>query len=239
MEADYNNMNVEWPCPARAVARSGTLDVAGAVLVGGESRRMGSPKALLRVPEGGPTMLERVLRVIRHGTDEVMLIGTEDSLRRFETTDAHMLVDGGEGPVSGVIAALRAARQPRVLVAACDMPFLSVEVMRRLVIRSTQTGLGVCPVTIDADGSETLQPLLAIYMRSDADQIERMFHAGERSLSGIVRALNMTQLPVDDLTPEDRGHWSFFNVNTPMDLAVARRHATKTEDASGAILDQG
>ncbi len=211
--------------------------MSAAVLAGGLSRRMGTPKAMLRVPEHGPTMLERVVRVVRRCTNQVMLVGTRESVYPPEVTDVHHVFDAGAGPVGGLIAALRASDHPNVLVTGCDLPFLSEEVVRLVIERSVESGRGVCPSIPDATGSESLQPLLALYHRDDVEEITELFKAGEHSLVRIVEALNMAQLRVEKLIAIDAWQWSFFNVNTTADLDVARRHAALNERNDNDILE--
>lgn len=212
-----------------SMTRSDGDSVAAAVLVGGSSRRMGTPKAMLRVPEHGPSMLERVVRVLRLCAGQVMLVGTPESKYPLEVADLPCVVDAGAGPVGGLIAALRASNHPSVLLVACDLPFLSEEVARLMIARAVMLRRGVCPRIGTVNGPQTLQPLVAVYRRDDVEEIVSLFNAGERSLVGIVTALQMAMAPVEDILAIDAELWSFFNVNTPEDLDVARRHALLCE----------
>lgn len=208
------------------MTRSDDERVTSVVLAGGASRRMGSPKAMLRVPEHGPTMLERVVNVVQARSDQVLLVGTALSVFPPELADMHVVIDAGAGPVGGLIAALGASDHSTVFVTACDLPFLSEDVVRLVVRRSVDLRCGVCPAHATTHGPETLQPLVAAYRRDDVEEITALHEAGEQSLIGIVKALNMAILPPVDTVAVDPDHWSFFNVNTRADLDVARRHAT-------------
>lgn len=211
--------------------------VAGAVLIGGRSRRMGVPKALLRVPDNGPTMAERTVNTVRACADHVFLVGINESVVPERLADVRIVMDSGEGPVDGLIAALRATDRARVLVTGCDMPFLSPELLRLVIARSIRTRRGVYPVVTHGDGSESAQPLTAVYQRDQLEEVVRLFEAGVRSLTGIVTSLNMLRMESDQFRRLDPGLWSFFNVNTPRDLQIARRHAKEIEIAAGGILE--
>ena len=52
--------------------------VSAAVLIGGHSRRMGEPKALLRLSDGEPTLIERTVAALRAVSDDVFLVGAVD-----------------------------------------------------------------------------------------------------------------------------------------------------------------
>ncbi|MEJ7719137.1 MAG: NTP transferase domain-containing protein [Ilumatobacteraceae bacterium] len=95
--------------------------VAGAVLTGGASRRMGSTKAL--VPERGVPLAERAARALHDGgCDPVFLVGGEvDDLAGLGRPVVADLTPGS-GPLGGVLSALAAASGAAVLVAACDLP---------------------------------------------------------------------------------------------------------------------
>ena len=114
---------------------------AGAVLCGGSSRRMGTDKAFVEVD--GVAMAERVAAGARRGggCDPVVFVGGDTALlARF---GRERLPDRypGEGPVGGVLTALRAVGDD-VVVAACDLPLLdagTVRVARRRAARRTST----------------------------------------------------------------------------------------------------
>ena len=96
---------------------------AGAVLCGGQSRRMGTDKAVVEVD--GVAMAERVAEALepagcpRWCSSEV----TSPLLERFgRPTVADEWP--GEGPLGGVLTALRAVGSEAVVVAACDLPSL-------------------------------------------------------------------------------------------------------------------
>lgn len=199
--------------------------VAGAVLIGGASRRMGESKMLIRVPEYGPTMLERVVAAMRCCCSEVALVGPPRAEVPAELARIGRVEDAGEGPVGGLIAALRATDRSWLFLSGCDIPFLSGDVVAHVIGRALETGRGVVPVVTGNDGVEQLQPLHAVYHQHQLAAIERAFNEGERSLVDVVGRLDVERLRIDASTVGAPGMWAFFNVNTPADLEVARRHA--------------
>ena len=111
------------------------LAVAGAVLTGGASRRMGRDKALVEVD--GTPMAARVIAALRgSGADPVVLVGGDAiALGRF---DAEVVPDRwpGQGPLAGLATALTAgplADADIVLVAATDQPWLEAADLDLLV----------------------------------------------------------------------------------------------------------
>ena len=189
--------------------------VSAAVLIGGQSRRMGEPKALLRLDPEGPTLLERAVMAVRGVTDDVFLVGRPAWALPPSLADQRIVADAGQGAADGLIAALGAAMQGLCLVVACDMPFLDSSLLEQMIATARRADRSV--IARDATG---LHPLLAVYRTADRGRIAAEVGAGRRALMEIAEAIGAIAFEVDD----DRG-WSVFNVNTPDDLALARAHA--------------
>ena len=102
------------------------LALTGALLVGGASRRFGSPKALAELD--GETLATRGRRVLGEACDEVLVIGKPGELP-FEVLD-----DGTEvrAPIAGVAAGLRAARHDVCVFLPVDCPWVTAATLRRL-----------------------------------------------------------------------------------------------------------
>jgi molybdopterin-guanine dinucleotide biosynthesis protein A len=98
--------------------------LTGILLVGGASKRFGSPKALARL--GGETLAERAWRVLGEVCDERLAVGTLDRL------PFPALADEGTGPVAAIAAGLRVTTQEVAVVLPVDMPLLTGEALLRL-----------------------------------------------------------------------------------------------------------
>ena len=137
------------------------------MLVGGASRRFGSPKALARF--GGETLAERAWRALGEACDEVLAVGkTADGLELpFPVLD-----DGSteRAPVFGVVAGLRAAAHESVVFLPVDCPLLTPEALRALgqAVAVPQTG-----------------PLPGAFAKSMLPEIEARVAAGRLSLWGV------------------------------------------------------
>ena len=193
---------------------SGRLsNVAGAVLTGGASARMGSDKAALAI--GGVASATRVARCLALLCEDVVLIGGDPP------PDAPgRRAPDGEGPRSalrGLVAALEATRAERVLVVATDLPFVTPDLLLALVAWPEADAV----VPHSADG---IHPLCALYRRERALAVARRHLADERlALSALLDALATRYLAGDDLRAVDPDGTALLNVNTPEDLARAER----------------
>ena len=107
---------------------------SGIVLAGGRSRRMGSNKALL--PLAGRRLVDRAIDLLEPHVDETFVVGPPESFPAL-----HVPVRPDEirqaGPLGGILTGLRHARFDRCLVLGVDLPFLTGEVLER-VLRASE-----------------------------------------------------------------------------------------------------
>jgi molybdopterin-guanine dinucleotide biosynthesis protein A len=185
--------------------------VSAAILTGGASTRMGSDKARLAI--GGRPGATRLAQLLEPLFEELLLVGgdppPEAPGRR---------VSDPEGPVCalrGLVAALEAARAPRVLVVATDLPLLTPELVLALV--AWPEAEAVVPRSEDG-----LQPLCALYVRDAALRVAREQLAARRlKLNGLLDALQVAILEPQDLAAIDPMGHALTNVNTPEERARA------------------
>ena len=150
----------------------GERGVFVALLVGGSSRRMGTPKQLLS--QGGVSLAARAVEAMRPRVEEVVLAGlgpVPDELR-----DLHRLPDlpGVAGPIAGVLAAMRWAPGSAWVVAACDMPQISGEAVQWLIEQRRPGTWAVLP----RSRSGKVEPLLAVYEPQSRPLLEAQVAAG-------------------------------------------------------------
>jgi len=173
---------------------------AGAVLAGGGSRRMGRDKASLHVD--GEAMAMRVAHALAAaGCDPVVAVGGAGVAGLETVPDAHP----GEGPLGGVITALRHLGVDTV-IAACDLPDLDAR---------TVEIVGAAPshaVTVRVATTDRSQPHLARWPIALLPRLEQQFADGERSLRAVLATVDVEDVPVDP----DR----LTDLDTPDDLAA-------------------
>lgn len=197
--------------------------ISAAVLIGGKSRRMGEPKALLRLIEGGPTLIERTVATLRTVSDDVVLVGKPGWVLPEPLAALRLEVDNGVSAADGVVTALDAAAHRFCAVVACDMPFLDAGLLRDMGEIAVQKQRGV--IATDARGAH---PLHAVWDRETAPALHAAIEQGERSLGAFAKLARLVPLDLDAAGRGERERWSVFNVNTPDELAAARAHAART-----------
>lgn len=109
--------------------------IYGLVLVGGESRRMGSDKALLSY-DGKATQLERTAALLQSVCPRVFISQREEQpFPTPEGTEAiYDRVDEARGPLRGILSAMQVHPDAHWLVLACDLPNLTSAALEKLIV---------------------------------------------------------------------------------------------------------
>lgn len=184
------------------------------VFVGGASRRMGgAPKGLL--PVDGEPLLVRTLRVAREAGLEPVLVGRADAYRGVAPTELALADDpAGVGPLGGLSALLRWAEalgEPRVLALACDMPHVTVGVLRALVDEPQRAAIVAARRAPDAPW----EPMLARYeIARVRPAIEAALAAGERSFQRLFARVEVSPFALSADDARALRDW-----DTPADVA--------------------
>ena len=187
--------------------KAGSL--AGIVLAGGESRRMGRDKATLPGPGGAATLLEYVAGVLAQRCEPVFVMAAPG--QPLPAVQAQVVRDEvrGQGPLPATGRGLRAAAEAGAryaFVCAVDMPLLSAELIDELLQLATETN---AEIVLPWDGRSHY--LAAVYRTDLAGRIDGLVAAGARSMRALIDASDAQQI----VLPESR---FLSNVNTESDL---------------------
>jgi molybdenum cofactor guanylyltransferase len=182
--------------------------VAGAVLAGGASRRFGADK--LRTPLGGRRLVDRVVSALREaGVGPLVAIGGSAPIG----DEVAVIADDhpGDGPLGGILTALRWSTADHTLVVAGDLPLLDPLTVGAVVGRAHAVPGAVAL----ARAGGTLQPTCACWPRSALGPLTAAFDGGERSIARALAVCAVEPVDVPDRVLAD--------VDTPADLALLER----------------
>src|SRR4051812_39688655 len=144
--------------------------VGGIVLCGGQSRRMGRPKAWL--PFAGEVMLPRVVRLLRAAVEPVVVVAAPGQDLPPLPAEGALVRDEekGRGPLQGLAAGLAAlaGRADAAYLSSCDVPFLQPAFVRRLIDL-----LGNHAICVPRVG-DYHHPLAAVYRLEVRDAVVRL-----------------------------------------------------------------
>ena len=191
-----------------------------AILAGGRSRRFdGRPKGCLTV-DGRP-LLQRVIDAASPLKHPMWLVRATDPVPALASalnrTGLTQLVDDRPdmGPLGALTTILAHTDYDRILLLACDMPFLTESFLAWLVSRATQA-----TVVVPGDGDH-LHPLCSVFHRRCESPLRDCVEAGRFRAHDFIFA-------VDDVHVVPRSKWARFdeggllmNVNTDQDLERA------------------
>lgn len=192
---------------------------AAAILSGGQSKRMGVPKAGMVLPDGR-SMIERIRDMLASFCHRVVLVGETYGLAGHQCLDDERT---GRGPLAGIEALLSSGISPQYLVVACDQPLLPAGLLSRLMV-GDDDGL-----TYFSDPTrDRIHPLPCRIGAECLDVVQSLLDQEKRSLHRLVAGLGPEALGVP---LESRETDLLFNVNDPGDVARLFQMLRKGEDA--------
>jgi molybdopterin-guanine dinucleotide biosynthesis protein A len=197
---------------------SSTIDrwpeVAGALLAGGDSTRMGRDKARLRY--GARTQLQSTFELLSQ-----LVLVCRVSVRadqRREPLRAHFpqLLDAREdiGPAAGLLAAHAHAPQAAWLAVACDLPLLEASALQ-ILIDARAPGVAAMAFRSAHDGLP--EPLGAVWEPAALQRLQAQVSGGRHGLRSVLHGAEGRLLPLPCADVRD-------NANTPQDHARLRQH---------------
>ena len=146
-----------------------SVPLIGCVPIGGKSKRMGSPKHLLE--KEGQTWLERTVDLLNPLCSEVVFLGAGEIPESLHARKHLPDVPDAQGPMAGLLAAMRWNPRASFLVTACDLPHLSEDALNWLLEVRMPGVWGTLP---RLPGARGIEPLLAHYDFRSRNLLERM-----------------------------------------------------------------
>jgi len=189
-------------------------DITGVILAGGQSRRLGVNKALLKI--GDQTVIEIAVRLMRSVFSKNLLCVND--LPAFAFLQLPMVQDlyRQGGPLAGLHAALHQITTSKAFLIPCDMPLLNKELIEFLLDSNSDK-----PIWI-ARAAGRLQPLPGCYDKRLLPTIETLLHSAKRSgeyhFGSFHRLLDLVDAEIMDPTELDFYREElFFNINNKED----------------------
>lgn len=185
------------------------------ILAGGRAERLGGtskPDVLI----GGSSLLERTVAAVR-GAERVVIAGAAEVDGCVTAVESEPF----GGPVAGIAAALPLTGAQRILVLACDHPFVERAVRTLTEAKPGRDGV----VAIDAEGRQ--QNLLTCLDRAAlAAAVDSLDSPRGVSMRELLAALDVREIVVDDRASFDVDTWEDVELGRTMDKdeQVARQH---------------
>jgi len=183
----------------------------GAILAGGESRRMGAPKEGVRLTDGR-RMVEHVIAALSAVCERVVTVG---ECRGYQDESITRIPDlrPGLGPLAGIEAVLSSGLGDSYLVAACDQPFLTPGVLRRLIEKGVEE-----PRCFREEGGAGFHPFPCYLPAACLPRVREALDAGRLSMRELI-GVGRPEWPTVTAAEATR----LRSVNSPEDVAVQER----------------
>lgn len=193
------------------------MQVGGIILCGGESSRMGRPKAWL--PFGTELMLTRVVRLLGEVVEPLVVVAAPGQEVPPLPAAVTLVRDTREkrGPLQGLAAGLEGlrGRADAAYLSSCDAPFLRPAFVRRLIEL-----LGPHHACVPNAG-DYYHPLAAVYRLEVAEVVARLLAQDRLRPVFLFDAVPTRVVTGAELAAVDPGLQTLRNLNTPQEYAAA------------------
>jgi len=198
----------------------GRTRIVGAVIAGGQSRRMGDRDKLWIELEGQPLIARAAERLARQTDDVILNVNQpDDRLADLSRPVVRDICEGHQGPLAGIGAALSWAQENRpeathLIAVSVDSPFFP----DNLVARLADGAEGRLDEIAIAFSEDYPQPVFGLWpVTALAPLTTFLAETDNLKVMAFVRGQRWRRVDFPDYHPP-----AFFNINTPDDLAAAR-----------------
>ena len=188
------------------------MNLKGIVLAGGRSRRFGSDKALAAA--GSMTMIEKTIALLKELGLEPVIVTHESADYSFLKCAILRDLISNQGPLGGLYTAMMAYKNSSLLVLTCDMPYMTLSVLRSLLRSHKSKNLAtIYCVSADDRIHSQYQPFPGVYESSIVGQIVSSLKKKKLSMRHF-----LDTLPQKRLIPYKFPLEHIRNINTTSEL---------------------
>lgn len=192
-------------------------NLSAIILAGGKSSRMGRDKAL--IPIQGIPLLEKIANVAKNCAENVYIVTSwPERYQHLQLSGCEFILEvpilgtnDTSGPLVGFAQGLGKVSTDWVLLLACDLPNLKIQVLQNWANKLDtveESAIAILP-----QNSQGWEPLCGFYRCSCLPQLLDFIHQGGRSFQKWLNQNSVVVLPLAD--PQ-----MLFNCNTPEDLIL-------------------
>jgi len=187
--------------------------ISAVILAGGANKRFnGKTKANIQI--SGVRIITRIVKVLHEHFDDIIIVtNTPDEFKGFQQFTLVPDEIKNVGPLGGLHAALKVAKNDAVFIFASDMPCISGNIIKKHIEFYNRRK---CDAAIPRI-KDFKEPLHAIYHKNVYNKLTGFLSSANKySIENFIADLNVRYHNLDD-TEENRK--AFININTPQDLA--------------------
>ena len=194
------------------------FQVAGYILAGGDSSRMGTDKGSLEI--GGVPLVVRIAQLMGPMVSKRAGVSVIAPAGRYDKTGLPGVQDDrpGLGPLGGITTAVRLSVCPWALVIGCDMPYLTPEWLAYLMGHAVASSADIV-VPESANGPE---PLCAMYHKRCEPFFATALANGTRKITDAFVGRDVEMIECGQWQPFDPHGLLFKSINAPADFEEAK-----------------
>jgi molybdopterin-guanine dinucleotide biosynthesis protein A len=199
-----------------------TTNIAGAILSGGQNKRMGGKnKAFIEIE--GISLIQRALDIFDQIFDEIFIVTNSPADYRLYEKDYCIISDKIKdvGPLGGIHSALSSTSKKGVFFIACDMPFLHNDLINEQIAVFNQRSVEALIPKI----GDSIEPLHGIYAATLKSKIDSYLKKKcGYSIKGFLPTINSAFFRLKD---NEFNRKIFKNLNSPCDFKKAALNESK------------
>ncbi len=176
--------------------------ITGIILAGGKSSRMGFDKGLASM--NGKKMIEHVYESLIQVVDKVIIISNTSSYD-YLNLPVYEDIFKNKGPVGGIYTGLFHSTTEKNLIVACDMPFVTPQLLTYLLEHTGNNQIVVPSV------NDTLEPLCGYYKKEILEQLQELIEMEVLPVHRVIEFFDHLTLTINDSTV-------FTNINKSEDI---------------------
>lgn len=182
--------------------------ITGVIVAGGKSSRMGQDKGLLRL--GDKHLVQYSIEALQLLCPQLLISTQNEWYAQFGYPLVNDIIKDC-GPMGGIYSALMISETQYILALACDMPFVSTQILEILT-----ENIHHYDCVVPAIGNK-YEPLCAVYSKSLIPAMEQCIKTGHYALNDLI--MESSHYFIDFENDAD----AFMNLNTLTDLEKSKR----------------
>ncbi|MCC7452149.1 MAG: molybdenum cofactor guanylyltransferase [Anaerolineae bacterium] len=200
------------------------VDFTLAIIAGGKSSRMGTDKSFVMV--AGKPLIEHVVeRISGLGQTATILITNKPDAYIHLHLPMYSDVLPDKGSLGGIYTAIHYSQTDYTLTVPCDTPFIQPTLLRYMLMLQASEGI---PFDVIVPRVENYpQGLHALYNKACLDPIRERIDANRLNVIGFYPQVRVRYIDEPEYQSFDPKRLTFFNINTPDELAQAQQIAAE------------
>jgi molybdenum cofactor guanylyltransferase len=201
------------------------LSLSAVILAGGDSKRMGTNKALLRLE--GKNLIDHVFYKLNDIFSEIIIV--TDRPDEFAYLPARLtgdiFVQEEKNALRGIHAGLTVCANQSAFVSGCDMPFLSLPLIKYM------SGFALDFDAVVPRVGDYNQPLFAFYNKTALNLITTRLENKKFKIVDLYPELKTKEIDEETIRVYDPHFLSFSNINTKEDFnRVQKQYGLRSGD---------